>query len=45
MSKRGFSGKKAAPFVRGGGRKQSHPHTAKGKTRVKASGTSKRGKK
>lgn len=31
--KKGFAGKKAAPFKPGGGRKQSHPHTAEGKPR------------
>lgn len=30
MAKKGFSGKKAAPFVKGGGRKKSHPRTSKG---------------
>lgn len=30
MAKKGFGGKKAAPFVKGGGRKKSHPHTARG---------------
>jgi hypothetical protein len=35
MSKRGFSGKKAAPFVKGGGRKKTHPNTAKGTPRKK----------
>lgn len=34
-----FKGKKAAPFKSGGGRKTSHPNTAKGKPRVKTSGT------
>lgn len=34
--KKGFGGKKAAPFKSGGGRKQSHPHTAKGTARKKA---------
>lgn len=33
--KKGFAGKKAAPFVKGGGRKKSHPNTAKGKTKKK----------
>lgn len=33
MGKRGFGGKKAAPFKKGGGRKQSHPRTAKGTPR------------
>lgn len=28
-----FKGKKAAPFAKGGGRKQSHPRTAKGTPR------------
>jgi hypothetical protein len=28
-----FGGKKAAPFKKGGGRKQSHPRTAKGTKR------------
>lgn len=32
---KGFNGKKAAPFKSGGGRKQSHPHTAKGLPRKK----------
>jgi hypothetical protein len=35
MSKKGFAGKKAAPFKRGGGRKTTHPHTAKGTPRQK----------
>lgn len=30
-----FGGKKAAPFVKGGGRKQDHPNTAKGTPRKK----------
>jgi hypothetical protein len=34
-SKKGFSGKKAAPFSKGGGRKTSHPKTAKGTPRKK----------
>lgn len=29
----GFSGKKAAPFKKGGGRDTNHPNTAKGKSR------------
>lgn len=33
MAKKGFSGKKAAPFAKGGGRKTSHPKTAKGTPR------------
>jgi hypothetical protein len=33
-----FSGKKAAPFKKGGGRKQSSPRTHKGTPRRKASG-------
>jgi hypothetical protein len=33
MAKRGFGGKKAAPFKKGGGRKTSHPKTAKGTKR------------
>jgi hypothetical protein len=33
MSKRGFAGRKAALFVKGGGRKKSHPNTAKGTPR------------
>lgn len=28
-----FAGKKAAPFRKGGGRKKSHPNTAKGTPR------------
>jgi hypothetical protein len=36
--KSGFGGKKAAPFKSGGGRKQSHPNTAKGTPRKKGSG-------
>lgn len=28
-----FGGKKAAPFVKGGGRAKSHPNTAKGTPR------------
>jgi hypothetical protein len=35
VTKKGFGGKKAAPFVKGGGRKASHPHTAKGTPRKK----------
>jgi hypothetical protein len=35
MAKRGFAGKKAAPFVKGGGRKADHPNTAKGTPRKK----------
>jgi hypothetical protein len=31
----GFGGKKAAPFVSGGGRDKSHPNTAKGAPRKK----------
>jgi hypothetical protein len=31
----GFGGKKAAPFVKGGGRSPSHPNTAKGTPRKK----------
>ena len=34
-TKRGFGGKKASPFAKGGGRKQDHPNTAKGTTRKK----------
>lgn len=30
---KGFGDKKAAPFVKGGGRDQSHPKTAKGEPR------------
>jgi len=37
-----FGGKKAAPFAGGGGRKQSHPNTAKGTPRKKASGKGKK---
>lgn len=33
MAKKGFGGKKAAPFKKGGGRKQSHPNTSKGTPR------------
>jgi hypothetical protein len=33
--KSNFGGKKAAPFKKGGGRKQSHPNTAKGTARRK----------
>lgn len=33
MAKRGFGGKKAAPFARGGGRRKTHSNTAKGKPR------------
>ena len=33
-----FSGKKAAPFKKGGGRKTSHPNTAKGTPRKKNRG-------
>lgn len=33
--KQPFSGKKAAPFKKGGGRQQSHPNTAKGTPRKK----------
>lgn len=35
MSKKGFSGKKAAPFKKGGGRKKSHPNNYKGRKRKK----------
>jgi hypothetical protein len=31
--KKGFGGKKAAPFVKGGGRDPNHPNTAKGTPR------------
>jgi hypothetical protein len=30
MGKKGFGGKKAAPFKKGGGRKTDYPRTAKG---------------
>ena len=30
-----FGGKKAAPFVKGGGRSASHPNTAKGTPKKK----------
>lgn len=33
MKKAKFGGKKAAPFKKGGGRKKSHPRTAKGTKR------------
>lgn len=33
--KRGFGGKKAAPFVKGGGRSKKHPNDYKGRTRKK----------
>lgn len=33
MAKGGFQGKKAAPFVKGGGRKPSAPNDAKGNPR------------
>jgi hypothetical protein len=33
--KKPFGGKKAAPFVKGGGRDKSHPKTAKGTPRKK----------
>lgn len=36
--KSNFGGKKAAPFVKGGGRKKSHPNTAKGTKRKKGKG-------
>jgi hypothetical protein len=32
-SKRGFGGKKAAPFKKGGGRSSNSPRTAKGQPR------------
>ncbi len=35
--KKAFGGKKAAPFVKGGGRSKTHPNTAKGTKRKKAS--------
>lgn len=38
VANKGFKGKKAAPFKKGGGRKQSHPRTAKGTKRRKPSG-------
>lgn len=34
---KGFQGKKAAPFKKGGGRDTSHPNTAKGVPRKKKS--------
>lgn len=34
-TKKPFGGKKAAPFVKGGGRSKTHPNTAKGKPRKK----------
>lgn len=34
-SKAKFGGKRAAPFVKGGGRSQAHPNTAKGTPRKK----------
>lgn len=33
VGKRGFAGRKAAPFKKGGGRKKSHPNTARGTKR------------
>jgi len=35
VAKKAFGGKKAAPFKKGGGRKSSHPNTAKGTPRKK----------
>lgn len=35
MKGKAFGGKKAAPFKAGGGRKASHPNTAKGTPRKK----------
>lgn len=35
MSKKAFAGKKASPFVKGGGRDTTHPKTAKGLPRKK----------
>lgn len=32
---KGFGGKKAAPFKKGGGRSTDHPHNAKGQPRKK----------
>jgi hypothetical protein len=36
MSKKAFSGKRAAPFVKGGGRDPKHPNTAKGVPKKRA---------
>ncbi len=36
MKGKAFGGKKAAPFAAGGGRKTSHPKTAKGMPRKSA---------
>lgn len=33
MKKKGFKGKKAAPFKKGGGRKKSYPRDHKGRKR------------
>jgi hypothetical protein len=38
VAKSNFGGKKAAPFVKGGGRKKSSTKTAKGLVKKKASG-------
>jgi hypothetical protein len=41
MPKKGlsqFKGKQAAPFKKGGGRKQDHPNTAKGTPRKQVNG-------
>lgn len=44
MSKSNFGGKKAAPFSKGGGRKQNSPKTHKGTQRKKASGQGSKGR-
>lgn len=35
VANKGFKGKKAAPFKKGGGRSTKHPNTAKGQPRKK----------
>lgn len=41
----GFSGKKAAPFTKGGGRDTSHPNDAKGQKRKIAKAVLRKGSK
>jgi hypothetical protein len=36
MPRKTFAGKKAAPYKKGGGRKQDYPRDAKGKPRAKS---------
>lgn len=41
---KGFGGKKAAPFKKGGGRDPEHPNDAKGQPRPKGNPFAKKGK-